>query len=235
MQKDDPQPNATDETSPPARERVPVHPGVAGRHEELARLAAAIRRLNAACATRRASAGATDESAATLERVAAELEAFPLEPVVPAKLQIDSEQLHDRTPFDPVIGLLSPLAVPVVITPEPPGAVGRATFRSEHEGPPGCVHGGLLASSFDMVLNAAGRFGGHQGPTRRLELRYRRPTRLGEEVRFEASLDEVVDGKSIVRGRALQGDEVTVEALGKFRILADQGWRGIGTRRSGSD
>ena len=215
----------------PVRTRVAEHPGVAGRREELTRLVGALRRLNAACATRRASAHTTDELAAAVHRIAEQLEAFPLEPIVPAGLEIDSQELHERTLFDPVIGLLSPLAVPVTISREAPGAVGRATFREEHEGPPGCVHGGWLAASFDMVLHAANRFGGHEGPTRRLELRYRRPTRLREEVRFEASLERVSDGAAIVRGSALQAGESTVEAVAEFRILEDQGWRGIGDPR----
>jgi acyl-coenzyme A thioesterase PaaI-like protein len=214
-----------------ARERVAEHPGVAGRRDELTRLVEALRRVNAACATRRASPRSTDELAKVLHRVAEELEAFPLEPVVPAQLEIDSNDLHERTPFDPVIGRMSPLAVPVIVSREPPGAVGRATFREEHEGPPGCVHGGWLAASFDMVLHAANRFAGYQGPTRRLELRYRRPTRLREEVRFEASLESVSEEAAIVRGRAQQRGESTVEAIGEFRILTDQGWRSIGDRR----
>jgi len=213
-----------------ARTRVAEHPGVAGRRDELTRLVEALRRVNAACATRRASARATGEVALVLSRVAEELEAFPLEAIVPAQLEIDSEELHERTLFDPVIGLLNPLAVPVVVTREPPGALGRATFRDEHEGPPGCVHGGWLAASFDMVLHAANRFAGHQGPTRRLELRYRRPTRLGEEVRFEACLESISAETAIVRGRAQQRGESTIEAVAEFRILADQGWREIGDR-----
>jgi acyl-coenzyme A thioesterase PaaI-like protein len=216
--------------TPPARIRVAEHPGVAGRRAELTRLVQALRRLNAACATRRASQHSTEEVAAVLDRLAEELEAFPVEPIVPARLQIDSEDLHERTLFDPVIGLMNPLAVPLVLSREPPGAVGRATFREEHEGPPGCVHGGWLAASFDMVLHAANAFVGQQGPTHRLELRYRRPTRLREEVRFEANVDSISDGTAIVRGRAQQRGESTVEAVGEFRILGDQGWRVIGDR-----
>jgi acyl-coenzyme A thioesterase PaaI-like protein len=204
---------------------------VAGRRGELTRLVEALRRVNAACATRRASPRSTEELAGLLQRVAEELEAFPFEPVLPARLEIESEDLHERTLFDPVIGLMSPLAVPVVVSREPPGAVGRAIFREEHEGPPGCVHGGWLAASFDMVLHAANRFAGQQGPTRRLELRYRRPTRLREEVRFEASLQSVSAETAIVHGRAQQRGESTVEAVAEFRILADQGWREIGDRR----
>jgi hypothetical protein len=50
-------------------------------------------------------------------------------------------------------------------------------------------------------------------------------------VRFEASLERVSDGTAIVRGSALQAGESTVEAVGEFRILEDQGWRDIGDRR----
>ena len=58
-------------------------------------------------------------------------------------------------PFDPIIGPLSPLAPPLRMSWEPPTAGGAVTFTAPYEGPPRCVHGGIIAAAFDQVFNVA--------------------------------------------------------------------------------
>jgi acyl-coenzyme A thioesterase PaaI-like protein len=122
-------------------------------------------------------------------------------------------------PFDCVLGPLSPLAPPLHVRWEPPLAVAEIAFTAPYEGPPGCVHGGVIAASFDQVFNVANLMLGNPGPTVTLGLRYRRPTPLGRPLRFEGWQEHVGERRVEVRGRLLAGDEVTVEAEGAFAIV----------------
>jgi acyl-coenzyme A thioesterase PaaI-like protein len=123
---------------------------------------------------------------------------------------------NDFMPFDPLIGRFSPMAPPIEMTWDDGKVLGRVTFGAAYEGPPGCVHGGVLAAAFDQVLNVANLMAGTPGPTVRLDLRYRRPTPLGAPLVFEAWAAGVRGKRIHARGRLLHGDQVTVEAEGVF-------------------
>ena len=58
-------------------------------------------------------------------------------------------------PYDVVVGPFNPVALPVVLDFDPPKALGRAVFDVTYEGAPGCVHGAVLAATFDIILTAA--------------------------------------------------------------------------------
>ena len=122
-------------------------------------------------------------------------------------------------PFDIVVGGFNPLALPVRLAFEPPRALGYATFTVAYEGAPGCVHGGALAATFDIVFTAANAIAEATGPTVRLDVRYRRPTLIDEEALFEAWVTEVTARRVFSQGRIVQGGTVTVEAEGEFAVL----------------
>jgi acyl-coenzyme A thioesterase PaaI-like protein len=122
-------------------------------------------------------------------------------------------------PFDVVVGRCNPLALPVVLETDPPGARARATYTIAYEGAPGCVHGAAIASAFDLVLTAANLVAGAAGPTVRLALRFRRPTLLGVECLFEAEVRSRTEKRVFTEGRLLQNGKVAVEAEGEFAVL----------------
>jgi acyl-coenzyme A thioesterase PaaI-like protein len=181
-----------------------------------------VRRLNAAVVCHIADAAQTAQFAAAVHALADRLERC-LPEVVPARYSgfehPEALEPHDVFPYDPVLGVYSPLALPVEMEYEDGRAVGRAKFTTPYEGPPGCVHGAVLAGVFDQVFNIANIMGGTAGPTTNLSLRYRRPTPLHADVRFEAWVEDVTGNRVTSRGRALHRDQVTVEAEGQFRIL----------------
>jgi len=127
--------------------------------------------------------------------------------------------LAGTMPFDIVVGGFNPLALPVRLAFEPPRALGYATFTVAYEGAPGCVHGGALAATFDIVFAAANAIAEATGPTVRLDVRYRRPTLIGEEAVFEAWVTEVTARRVFSKGRIVQGEILTVEAEGEFAVL----------------
>jgi acyl-coenzyme A thioesterase PaaI-like protein len=201
------------------------HPGLTGRVAEARALADELRRLIRLSVSAAPSPEETAELTAQLAAVADRLEGYvpdePLPRYAPSVEDgpVDGSSVETSMPFDLAIGEFNPLALPVRLVAEPPKALGFATFTVAYEGAPGCVHGGALAATFDIVLSAANSIAAASGPTVRLNLHYRRPTLTGEEARFEGWVTEVTDRRVFSLGRIVQGGTVTVEAEGEFAIF----------------
>ncbi|MBW2241218.1 MAG: PaaI family thioesterase [Deltaproteobacteria bacterium] len=115
--------------------------------------------------------------------------------------------------FSPLIGRSNPLAPPIEMTSDEDDTVhGTVNFGSAYEGPPGCVHGGYIAAAFDEVLGYAETFSGQPGMTGTLTTRYRTPTPLHTELRFEARVDRIEGRKIFVSGTLHAGDRLCAEA-----------------------
>jgi len=142
----------------------------------------------------------------------------------------DRTKPEDVMPFDAVMGRLNPLAPPLRFTWEPPRAIGSVTFGTPYEGPPGCVHGGIIAAAFDQVFNVANLLSGRPGPTARLALRFRRPTPIRRALRFEGWQERTDERRVHTVGRLLDGDRVTVEAEGSFALLTADAVMRLGRR-----
>lgn len=116
-----------------------------------------------------------------------------------------------------VVGLRNPIAPPLVIDKSDEGRA-WSTFHlgALYEGPPGMVHGGVVALVLDQLLGEAAAAGGSPGMTGTLSLRYEQNTPLGE-CSGEAWIDRVEGVKTIVKGELRRGDgETTVRAEGIF-------------------
>ena len=211
---------------------MPDHPALAGREQESAALADAVRRLAGLSITTTASAEATLAAARKLQEIADELERHGSDPsvsrtLVPEWAGADDPavvgdlagggiDLASRMPFDVIVGRHNPLAVPLAVSFDPPKALLTGTFTRQYEGPPDCVHGAVLAASFDVVLAAANVIARVPGPTVKLEITYRRPTALYEPCLFEGVTEAHDASRVRTVGRLIQRDQVTVEAAGEF-------------------
>lgn len=130
---------------------------------------------------------------------------------------------RDFVAFSPVSGRNNPMAPPVVLRVEsgsPREGVetdhhitGDVTFGPAYEGPPGHVHGGLIAAMFDELLGFAQL---SPGFTAYLHVNYRRPTPLNAPLALCAWVDSVDGRKRIVRGECRSGDTVLSDAEGLF-------------------
>ena len=183
-------------------------------------LVQAIRELVSLAVTALAPPDALSRAAVSVRAAAAELAGHVPEGS-PARIpQLDSiAGPADIMPFDPVIGAWSPMAPPLVVAVEDGRATASVTFAPPYGGPPGCVHGGVIAACFDQVLNVANLLAGVAGPTASLEVRYRKPTPLGRPLRFEAA-PPVVDGRQVrTTGVLRAGDTLLAEATGVFVTL----------------
>lgn len=212
----------TVETEPlPSVER---HPGLQGRANEAHALADQLRRLIRLAVSIAPSPRETEEMTAQLAAVADRMERHvpdvPLPRYAPAEEGPSGGALvDDSMPFDLTVGRFNPLALPVRLTADPPKALGHGIFNVAYEGAPGCVHGGALAATFDIVFSAANTIAGSSGPTVRLGLRYRRPTLINEETLFEGWVTRATDRRVFSEGHIIQGGIVTVEAEGEFAIF----------------
>lgn len=185
----------------------------------------------AADAARRVVAGlvATRVDAEVLDRVTASLTeaAGLLEPHRPSSRYSQTPGLHGGAGADPhvweshpFIGPSHPLAPPFEIRRVGDRAVGTVTFRTAHEGPPGAAHGGFVAAMFDMVLGAATAVVAMPGLTGTLTVRYRRPTPLDREVRYEGWLERAEARKVLVAGVSTCDGEVLAEGEAVFVRVA---------------
>jgi len=121
----------------------------------------------------------------------------------------------------PIIGAINPIAMPMTISTSTDengrvNVVGHVTFGSAYEGPPGCVHGGIIAAYFDEVCGVAQSTTGNPGMTVNLTIDYRAPTPLHRPLEFRAHVDSVEKRKITTKGSLYHGDTLCAEATGIF-------------------
>jgi acyl-coenzyme A thioesterase PaaI-like protein len=127
----------------------------------------------------------------------------------------------DYLPRSPVVGEASPISPRLdweTMTRDD-GATGveaHGTFGAAYEGPPGYVHGGWVACTFDEVLGIANIAAGNPGMTARLIVHYRRPTPLFREIRVRAWVDRIEGRRIMSRAEMYEGETLTAEAEGLF-------------------
>jgi acyl-coenzyme A thioesterase PaaI-like protein len=125
-------------------------------------------------------------------------------------------------PTSPAIGTESPLAPPVLVRAEDGAIKGSVWFDYAYEGPPGCVHGGVIAQVFDEILGCAIILSGNPGMTGTLTVRYGRPTPIRTPLRVEAAFVERSGRRVRVRGAIYRDEELTAEAEGVFIQLGPE-------------
>ncbi|HEY2775494.1 MAG TPA: PaaI family thioesterase [Candidatus Binatia bacterium] len=189
----------------------------AGAWAHRRRLAAALREIIDSLISSDASeeelAAATHEAAALAARLRAQPSGSRHAGYAETSVSGNSGAFFDQSPL---IGLSNPLSPPMSLEVVGDRIAGRVVFGAAYEGPPGHVHGGFVAAAFDEVLGFAQTLTGNPGMTAGLTIRYRRPTPLRAELRFDAGVDRVEGRKIFTSGALRDGDTVTAEAQGVF-------------------
>ncbi|RPA19941.1 PaaI family thioesterase [Gordonia sp. OPL2] len=127
-----------------------------------------------------------------------------------------------------VEGIRNPIAPPVDFRAESDHVWAEFTLGPQYEGPPGLVHGGVIAMILDQVLGNAAVHAGAPGMTGTLSIRYRQGTKLGP-IRVEGRLDRTEGHKSFASGTIATPDGVCAEAEGIF--ILPRWARGLDTDR----
>lgn len=186
--------------------------------EQRDRLADAVRRLIDHAVNSDVPEDEVEEIIATLEQIDAQLKQHPRRATFKTKAP-DFADLQAIFRNDPIIGLHNPIAPPVMVEKDGEVIRGRATLGSAYEGPPGYVHGAVLAGVFDMLLGLANVASGSPGMTGTLTVKYRRPTPLNTPLIFETFTDRIDGRKVIAKGTLHAAEELTAEAEGVFVSL----------------
>ena len=135
---------------------------------------------------------------------------------------VDDPELGERW-YSPVYGPGIPVAPPLVVTDDPENGrcTGRATIGKQHEGPPGLVHGGVVATLLDHVLARSARIAGHGGLTASLTITYRRPVPLGVPLVVTGELGSVEGRRATATARLVaEDDPATTLAEGEAVLVA---------------
>jgi acyl-coenzyme A thioesterase PaaI-like protein len=105
---------------------------------------------------------------------------------------------------------------------------GRFTPRKSHQGFPGVAHGGVAAAALDEAMGWAMYAAGAWAMTARMQIKYRRPLTLGEEVIVSAETlrDRGRRLEAVARIETLLG-EVLAEAEALFLRMSEDDSRKI--------
>lgn len=98
---------------------------------------------------------------------------------------------------------------------------GRVTVDWLYEGPPFCVHGGIVAALFDEFLGCTQILSGKTGATGILNLKYHLPTPLNTELRFEGEVKAVEGRKITCAGNLYANGQRTVSGEGLFITIPE--------------
>jgi hypothetical protein len=114
------------------------------------------------------------------------------------------------------VGAYNPCFPEYSISVEGAVAHGAVTFPIVYEGPPGVVHGGVLATFADCVVQHHNCDVGVAGRTTSLLVEYRRPVPLAVPLSF--TIERATDGRRITSRLQIQRDgevlcDATVEAV----------------------
>ncbi|WP_419925605.1 PaaI family thioesterase [Candidatus Poriferisocius sp.] len=194
-------------------------------------MAGAARRLLNAARVTAVGDDAVAEAAEMLEQAAGLLEAEQMEGLhhqgVMGDLEAGFESRDPMAffPYSPIIGRLNPASPPAEFWAEGDEVHGRMNLSPVFAGPPGMVHGGIIAMVFDELLGVVNVVNDKGGYTGTLKVVYRRPTPLLKDITLRGWPTGGEGRKLHVSGEMVCEGTVTATAEGIFvradRLLID--------------
>ncbi len=187
-------------------------------------LAAELRRLADELIDREIASAVSSDAAETIRTLTQLVACQPLR-----DYDTDTHRWSGFEDFSPVSGKSNPVSPCLDMVKLDDGSVsGSVVFTPAFEGPPGHVHGGVLAAAFDEILGLVQLATGNPGMTGRISVHYRRPTPLGVEVRFVGRIESVSGRKINCVGESLvfhEGQWVTTAQSEALFISLPDGFR----------
>jgi acyl-coenzyme A thioesterase PaaI-like protein len=123
-------------------------------------------------------------------------------------------------PYSPYIGPLNAMAAPVefrIVDGDPWHEIhAEHRFDPITNGPPGGVHGGMIAGVFDELLGSVCVLNDVAGFTGTLSIRYRSLTPIEAPISMRGWVDRAEGRKTFARGTFHDGDTLCAEAEGVF-------------------
>jgi hypothetical protein len=118
--------------------------------------------------------------------------------------------------LNPLAGWSNPIAPPVNGWIDGDRAYASCECGWSYEGPPGSVHGGIVAAIFDQFLGMAQLLTGQPGMTGYLNTRYHNRTPLNTELKLEGWVEKIEGRKNIIRGEMYADGVLTASSEGLF-------------------
>jgi acyl-coenzyme A thioesterase PaaI-like protein len=122
----------------------------------------------------------------------------------------------------PLSGDFNPIAPPVTYEYGEKSITAQVRFNESYQGPPACVHGGMVAALLDDALGRTRHLTGRHCVTGGLNVTYKRPTPINTDLTVEARIESVHERKFIVTGEIYHEGQVTASAEAVFVFLADE-------------
>ena len=184
---------------------------------ELVRLTKALRQIIDNSVKLNAPLTTLTQLANDAEAMAAQMQPYSsVRPIAAHNKHFRPDDVNWSAPYSPVVGRCNPLSPPMQMVLREDRAIGTVTYGDAFEGPPNCVHGGMVALAWDHVMALANMLINARGPTAWLHIEYRKPTPLYTPLRFEAGIDKLEGKKIFVKGVCYANGEVVTEASGLF-------------------
>jgi acyl-coenzyme A thioesterase PaaI-like protein len=122
-----------------------------------------------------------------------------------------------------VTGEGSPIGLSARVRRAGRGLILRTSIPRTFEGMPGYAHGGIVAAVFDDLIGlTVGRLHRISAPTVHVEVDFRRPIPLGQEIEFRTRLTASEGRKRTVTGEAAASGITYAEAKGLLVVLQSQ-------------
>lgn len=120
----------------------------------------------------------------------------------------------DIVDYEIFTGRSTPISPPMELWIDGDVVRGKANLGLPFQGPPGRVHGGVIAAMMDVLLAKTQDLSGTMGVTGTLNLRFIRATPLKADIAMEARIQRIDGRKLFCEGRFLVNGETTVHAEG---------------------
>lgn len=188
-----------------------------GTWAEKRSLAASLRRLIGLAVLSDPEPGVLEAAAGEMDKISQQLARQPQRGALDAFAETSTAgNVHALFDRSPVVGLSNPLSPPMRLELEGDTVRGFVKFGSAYEGPPGHVHGGVVAELFDELLGFAQSVTGNPGMTASLSIDYLRPTPLHADLDCRASVARVEGRKIYAEGELCKDEVVLARGRGMF-------------------
>jgi uncharacterized protein (TIGR00369 family) len=99
--------------------------------------------------------------------------------------------------------------------------IASATISDNYEGPPGYLHGGIIATLLDEAMSKANRAGGVTAMTRQMQVEYLRPVPSGSPIRILGAVSRSEGRKHWTAAQIENAEGVALaKATGLFIAIA---------------
>ena len=113
---------------------------------------------------------------------------------------------------NPISGILNPIATPL-LSPSTDESIFYINFNESYQGVPTLVHGGVILSVLDDVIQKTAQKAGYLCLTADIKAVFKKKTPLNTDLIVKGEIVEIQDGKIIISSSLINGDITTATAV----------------------